>query len=266
MVNSPDSKEHRSCVIIVYYTRRQPPHRLTPRLARPGLVLSRLIHTTTHHNPPQHQPLQPYASERSLVYQAAITSCHPPVPFVRASFHLRRLPLLPTLCCIGQPRGSTMASYTRTPNGSVPPNYPHQLPAPSHPHGSNYPRPQPLPSMAPPSNGSASYGGAPGYGQPQQPYQHHQSPYQNQPPHHQQQPQQQPQLQPQQQSQQQPPQHQQPPYQQAPPPSAHHQQQNAHSSPATTSPIQQQPPAAAGEVGTSRLESVSTVVSTRKYT
>ncbi|KAL2290993.1 hypothetical protein FJTKL_14894 [Diaporthe vaccinii] len=151
-----------------------------------------------------------------------------------------------------------MASYTRTPNGSVPPNYPHQLPAPSHPHGSNYPRPQPLPSMAPPSNGSASYGGAPGYGQPQQPYQHHHSPYQNQPPHHQQQ-------QPQQ-TQQQPPQHQQP-YQQPPPPSAHQhqQQQNAHSSPTSTSPIQQQQQPAAGEAATSRLEAVSTVVGPRRY-
>ncbi|KAI7787123.1 VelB [Diaporthe eres] len=112
--------------------------------------------------------------------------------------------------------------------------------------------------MAPPSNGSASYGGAPGYGQPQQPYQHHHSPYQNQPPHHQQQ-------QPQQ-TQQQPPQHQQP-YQQPPPPSAHQhqQQQNAHSSPTSTSPIQQQQQPAAGEAATSRLEAVSTVVGPRRY-
>ncbi|ROW18054.1 hypothetical protein VPNG_00333 [Cytospora leucostoma] len=147
-----------------------------------------------------------------------------------------------------------MASYTRPPgpNGAVPPNYPHQLPAPPLSHSSNYPPPQPLPSMASSNNGNGPYGAAPNYSQPQQPYQHHQQPYQSQSPQQQQhQSQQRP-----------PPPHQQQPYQQQPP--SQHQQQLSMASPASTSSTQPQSRATAGE-GVSKLDPVSIIVNGRKY-
>ncbi|ROW01621.1 hypothetical protein VSDG_02253 [Cytospora chrysosperma] len=148
-----------------------------------------------------------------------------------------------------------MASYTRPPgpNGAIPPNYSHQLPAPPLSHNSSYPPPQSLPSMAPSTNGSGPYGATPSYSQPPQPYQHHQPPYQGQSPHQQQhQSQQRP-----------PPSHQQQPYQQQQPP-PQHQPPRSHASPASTSPTQPQSQATAGE-GAGKLEPVSIVVNGRRY-
>lgn len=144
-----------------------------------------------------------------------------------------------------------MASYTRPPgpNGTIPPNYPHQLPAPPLSHNGNYAQSQALPSMVPSTNGTDPYGAAPSYSQPQPPYQHHQPPYQSHSPHHpsQQRP---------------PPSHQQQAYQQQPPPMA--QMQRSQASPASTSPTQPQSQAAAGE-GVGKLEPVSIVVNGRRY-
>lgn len=133
-----------------------------------------------------------------------------------------------------------MASYSspRGPNGTIPAAYSHQLPAPGHAH-SSYSSTQTLPSMASSTNGHAY--GASSYGQPQ-PYQHHQSPYQNQ----------------QSQSSQPHPQA----YQQPPPPGA---AQHSQPSPTATGQTHQGSSGGPAEGTVARLEPVSTVINGRRY-
>ncbi|KAJ4394589.1 hypothetical protein N0V93_003808 [Gnomoniopsis smithogilvyi] len=133
-----------------------------------------------------------------------------------------------------------MASYTtqRGPNGTVSPSYPHHLPAPGH-SLTSYASSQPLPSMAPSSNGS-SYG-AQNYHQSQS-YQHNQPSYQSQqnqqttgPPHQQ-------------------------AYQQPPLPGP-----QQHGLPSPTSNAQSQSSSGPAQSNVGKLEPVSTVVGGRRF-
>lgn len=133
-----------------------------------------------------------------------------------------------------------MASYTsqRGPNGgAIPPNYPHQLPAPGHAHGS-YSSSQNLPSMAPSTNPNGNGYGGQSYPGSQQQYQHHQPSYQSQQGH--------------------PPPH--PQAYQQPPPSGP--SQHALPSPNSIAPPQS---SSGPSLAVSKLDAVSTVVGGRRF-
>lgn len=133
-----------------------------------------------------------------------------------------------------------MASYTtqRGPNGTVSPSYPHQLPAPGH-SLTSYASSQPLPSMAPSSNGS-NYG-AQSYHQSQS-YQHSQPSYQTQ------------------QGQQAPPPPHQQAYQQPPLPGP-----PQHALPSPTSSAHAQSSSGPAQSNVGKLDPVSTVVGGRRF-